>query len=51
MTTVATFEIGYTQFLDAQGEPPQLLPSFASDSALAAVVEVARAAAVDGASG
>jgi 2-oxoisovalerate dehydrogenase E1 component subunit alpha len=33
MTTVATFEIGYTQFLDPQGEPTGPLPSFASDPA------------------
>lgn len=33
MTIVASFEIGYTQFLDPQGEPAQPLPPFASDSA------------------
>ncbi|TMG82814.1 MAG: pyruvate dehydrogenase (acetyl-transferring) E1 component subunit alpha, partial [Betaproteobacteria bacterium] len=33
MTTVATFEIGYTQFIDSQGEPTQPLPPFASDPA------------------
>ena len=33
MTTVATFEIGYTQFIDPQGEPTQPLPPFASDPA------------------
>src|SRR5437867_11780491 len=33
MTTVATFEISYTQFVDAQGEPTQALPPFATDSA------------------
>ena len=34
MTTVATFEIGYTRFLDPQGEPTQPLPPFAQDSAV-----------------
>jgi 2-oxoisovalerate dehydrogenase E1 component alpha subunit len=33
MTTVAAFEIDYTQFLDAQGEPTQPLPAFAADAA------------------
>jgi pyruvate dehydrogenase E1 component alpha subunit len=33
MTTVATFEIGYTQFLDPRGEPTQPLPPFASEPA------------------
>lgn len=33
MTIVASFEIGYTQFLDPQGEPAQPLPPFASDAA------------------
>lgn len=31
MTTVATFSIEYTQFLDAQGQPTQALPAFAND--------------------
>ncbi|HEX8011572.1 MAG TPA: pyruvate dehydrogenase (acetyl-transferring) E1 component subunit alpha [Casimicrobiaceae bacterium] len=33
MTTVATFEIGHTQFIDPQGEATQALPPFANDSA------------------
>ncbi|MFZ5509602.1 MAG: pyruvate dehydrogenase (acetyl-transferring) E1 component subunit alpha [Pseudomonadota bacterium] len=33
MTTVASFEIRYTQFLDPQGEPVQALPEFARDPA------------------
>ena len=31
MTTVARFEIDYTQFIDPQGEPTQPLPPFASE--------------------
>src|SRR5205814_5747879 len=33
MTTVAHFEIGYTQFVDPQGEPTQPLPAFAREPA------------------
>jgi 2-oxoisovalerate dehydrogenase E1 component alpha subunit len=33
MTIVATFEIGYTQFVDPQGEPTQPLPPFAKEPA------------------
>jgi len=33
MTTVATFEITYTRFLDPQGEPTQPLPAFAREPA------------------
>ncbi|AOY95882.1 pyruvate dehydrogenase (acetyl-transferring) E1 component subunit alpha [Cupriavidus sp. USMAA2-4] len=33
MGTVASFEIGYTQYLDARGEPKQDLPAFARDPA------------------
>jgi pyruvate dehydrogenase E1 component alpha subunit len=33
MTTVASFEIRYTRFLDPQGEPTQPLPEFARDPA------------------
>lgn len=33
MTAVARFEIAYTQYLDAQGEPTQPLPAFARDPA------------------
>jgi len=33
MTTVATFEIGYTQFVDPQGAPTQPLPPFANEPA------------------
>ena len=33
MTTVATFEIGYTQFVNPEGEPTQPLPDFAQEPA------------------
>jgi len=33
MTRVASFEIGYTRFIDAGGEPTQPLPEFARDPA------------------
>lgn len=33
MTTAASFQIGYTQYLGPDGEPVQPLPSFASDPA------------------
>lgn len=34
MVTVASFEIGYTQFLDPQGRPAQPVPAFARDPAV-----------------
>ncbi len=34
MTTVANFDIQYTQFLSQQGEPTRPLPEFARDAEL-----------------
>ena len=31
MTKVASFEVGYTQYLDPAGQPAQPLPAFAQD--------------------
>jgi hypothetical protein len=33
MTTVGSFHIDYTQYLDADGEPVRPLPAFAQDAA------------------
>ncbi|GAB4391576.1 MAG: pyruvate dehydrogenase (acetyl-transferring) E1 component subunit alpha [Gammaproteobacteria bacterium] len=32
MTTIATFQVNYTQYLDAQGSPTQALPEFTHDT-------------------